>query len=173
MVKSIHPALFPIGDRNLQTNRALLCQLPAYSHGYFGQLRGRSWDRVARSDIPSLKRSLFFGANINGYSRWGWLRENKGDTHLTSAVQHGNLDTVDFLLSRGANPNHCDASGMPPTCWAAIFGRLHVSKALVDGGAKPELPDFDFHGKPEKTAFDYARTEGRNVHAAYLRGSEQ
>ena len=128
--------------------------------------------QAARSDIPGLKRSLFFGADINGYSRWGWHRDNRGDTPLTSAAQHGNLDTVNFLLSRHADPNQRDGSGMPPICWAAIHGRLDVSKALVEGGAKPGLPDVDSYGKPEKSAFDYARTEGRNDLADYLR-SEQ
>ncbi|MCU0751196.1 MAG: ankyrin repeat domain-containing protein [Akkermansiaceae bacterium] len=124
--------------------------------------------QAARSDIPGIKRSLLFGADINGYSRWGWHRENKGDTPLASAVQYGNLDTVGFLLTRGADPNQRDGSGMPPICWAAIQGRLDVSKALVEGGAKPGLPDVDHYGKPEKTALDYARTEGHNDLAAYL-----
>lgn len=128
---------------------------------------------AARSDINGVKRSLGLGADINGYSRWGWHRENKGDTPLTAAVQFGNLETVKFLISRGADPDQRDGSGMPPICWAAIHGRIDVSKELVDAGARVTLPDVDFDGRPEKSALDYAEAEGHIELVAYLKSKSE
>lgn len=124
--------------------------------------------QAARNDISGLKRSLFLGADINGYSMWGWRRENKGATPLSAAVQYGGLETVEFLLSRGADPNQRDGGGMPPICWAAIHDRLDVSTALVKAGAIANLPKLDHQGNPKKTAIDYARDEGYDQLASYL-----
>ena len=125
--------------------------------------------QASRSDIQGLKRSLFLGADINGYSMWGWHGDIKGETPLTSAIQHGSLDTVEFLLSRGADPNQRGGSGMPPICRAAIHDRLDVTKALIEGGAEPGLPNVDSPARPGKRAIDYARSEGHNDLADYLK----
>jgi hypothetical protein len=129
--------------------------------------------QAARGDIRGMRRSLNLGADIDGYSMWGWHRENKGETPLTSAVQHGSFESVEFLLNRGADPNQRSGSGMPPICWAAVHGRLDVAKALVENGAAPELPDVDHYGKPEKAALDYARSEGHIDVAEFLQAKSE
>jgi hypothetical protein len=115
---------------------------------------------ATHSDIPAIKRSLLLGADINGYSMWGWHRENKGNTPLDAAVTYGSLDTVKLLLDRGADPNQRDGVGTPPICTAAMLGRLDVSKALIEAGAKVGLPEIDYYGKPKKTAIEYAQDAG-------------
>jgi ankyrin repeat protein len=89
-------------------------------------------------------------------------------------VQYGSLGTVDFLLTRGADPNQRDGSGMPPICWAAIHNRLDAAKTLVEQGAEVELPDIDHYGNPKKKSIDYALSEGYDELADYLQSrSEQ
>lgn len=123
--------------------------------------------QAVRNDIPGLKRSLLLGADINRHSMWGWKRENPGDTPLTAAVSGSNVDTIRFLLSRGADPNQRDGFGLPPICTAAIRGELEICRMLIESGADPTLPDWD--GGPLKTALDYASDCGHAEVGDYLR----
>lgn len=134
---------------------------------------GRLVGAATHSDIPAIKRSLLLGADINGYSMWGWHRENKGNTPLDAAVAYGSLDTVKLLLDRGADPNQRDGGGTPPICTAAMLGRLDVSKALVEAGAEVGLSKVDDNGKVEKTALEYAQDAGHIDLAKFLRENSE
>jgi ankyrin repeat protein len=46
---------------------------------------------------------------------------------------------------------------------------LDVSKALVEAGAKVDLPNVDYHGKAGKTAVEYAQDGGYIDLAEFLR----
>lgn len=116
--------------------------------------------QVVRNDISGVERSLFFGADINGYSMWGWRGDIKGSTPLTAAVKHADDSTVVILLERGADPIQRDGVGIPPICWAAILGRLDVAKTLVNHGADVELPEVDGDCRAKKSAMDHARSQG-------------
>lgn len=120
--------------------------------------------QAARSDIAGIERSIFLGADIGGYSYYGWRKDIKDQTPLISAVAHGSLETVELLLSKGADPNQRSGSGMPPICVAAIHGRLNVCKALIDAGANPD----DQYLVSKKTAIEYARDSEHNDVVAYL-----
>ena len=125
-------------------------------------------EQASRSEIEGIKKSLFWGADVNGYSFYGWHGNIKHKTPLSAAVCHGSLETVKFLLSQGADPNQRDGSGMPPICGAAIHGRLGVAKALIEAGADVALPQIDFYGEPQKTAIEYAQSQRHSELLEYL-----
>lgn len=60
---------------------------------------------AARGDLDGVRWCLRLGVDVNEPSRWGWHRENDGQTPLTAAAQHGQVEVVKFLLRNGADPN--------------------------------------------------------------------
>jgi len=66
---------------------------------------------------------------------------------LDVAVTSGQLDTVGFLLNKGANPNQPDSTGETPLMWAigrirnevAAETRIEILKMLLKAGADPNL----------------------------------
>jgi ankyrin repeat protein/L-ascorbate metabolism protein UlaG (beta-lactamase superfamily) len=63
--------------------------------------------------------------------------DHYGRTPLCDAVQEdATLDTVTWLLARGANPNPRDWWGVMPVYYAAQAGRLDVLEALHKAGAR-------------------------------------
>lgn len=121
--------------------------------------------QASKDDIQGLKRSLFLGADINGFQKWGWNREIDGKTPLSSAAWYSKPETVIFLLERGADPNQRDGFGTPPIVRAAIKGRKTICEILIKHGTDPQLPDV---GIPERTASDWARLAKHFELADYL-----
>src|SRR3990167_8394097 len=58
------------------------------------------------------------------------------DQNLIEACKVGNLELIEDLLSKGANPNIIDIYNQSPLFWAAQFGHLEVVKLLL---AIPEV----------------------------------
>src|SRR5262249_56613854 len=54
---------------------------------------------------------------------------------LAAAAFRGNDRIVELLLSRGAEPDHVDATGKTPLIYAAARGFALVVRRLLDGGA--------------------------------------
>ena len=54
---------------------------------------------------------------------------------LSWAAQRGDLDVIQQLLSRGADPNKPDGCGMTPLHWAGKNGGLAAMTALLKAGA--------------------------------------
>lgn len=60
---------------------------------------------------------------------------------LSWAAQRGDLETIQQLLSRGADPNKADRRGTTPLHWAAENGGYYSLKALLSAGADVNRKD--------------------------------
>jgi ankyrin repeat protein len=72
------------------------------------------------------------GADVNASATNG-----SGYNALTGAVTTGHIDTVQWLLEHGANPNYRYGPGYTPLLAAAANGHLEIVKLLLARGADP------------------------------------
>lgn len=63
-----------------------------------------------------------------------WI--NKTDLILLGAAKNGDLEAVNDLLTRGANPNKADHNGFTALNQAARYGHTEIVKALLARGAE-------------------------------------
>jgi ankyrin repeat protein len=63
------------------------------------------------------------------------------DTPLTSAASQNQIEEVQALLARGDDPDGKDSHGWSALMWAARKGNTPVVRALLKGGANPDLRD--------------------------------
>lgn len=94
------------------------------------------------------------------------VADDHGRTALTLAAHAGHSSVVSVLISSGAWPDpHEDYDTYDtPLTEAASHGRLEIVKALIAAGA-----DHTFHsGIGQRTAEDYARTEGHKAVVEFL-----
>jgi len=70
------------------------------------------------------------------------MRLKGGGTLLHNAVQKGDPNLVEFLLSAGADPNARDDAGITPLDAAKTFGQDNIASILLEKGANepPPLP---------------------------------
>ncbi|KAG2651020.1 hypothetical protein PVAP13_1NG388919 [Panicum virgatum] len=61
--------------------------------------------------------------------------DESGETPLVYAVRGDTVDTVQYLLDHGANPDKPDANGSTPLHLAAAGGNCEIVKALLSKGA--------------------------------------
>jgi ankyrin repeat protein len=109
---------------------------------------------VENGDTNAIAQYLRLGSNVNtpilSY-RYGGKRDAP---LLDIAVLNGQLETVEFLLKNGANPNQPDYSGKAPLEW--VIGsrgndetaeqQAKILKALIESGADPNRKDSDHYG---------------------------
>ncbi|CAJ0589459.1 unnamed protein product [Cylicocyclus nassatus] len=100
--------------------------------------------------------------------------DKNGHTPLLMAVMGGRIDLIEFLISKGADINHCDRDGHSAVHWAVVCGEkatpLHYATAseeiapetalsilhvLLKHGAKPNSRDVD-----ERTPILWAASNG-------------
>jgi ankyrin repeat protein len=130
---------------------------------------------AARGDLAGVRLCLRLGVDPNTPSRWGWNRENEGQTPLTAAAQFGRVQVVRLLLEAGADPNRRDfGTEFPhqtPLSTAALHGQLEVCRVLLEAGADPNLPTNPMQpGDPGSwTALDWAIEAGQAAIADLLR----
>jgi ankyrin repeat protein len=70
----------------------------------------------------------------------------------TSALEisggQGYVEMTKMLLSRGADPNIRNSSGMTPLRLAAYEGHTQIVQMLLQAGAKPDLSDYEYGYTP-------------------------
>ena len=83
---------------------------------------------------------------------------SKNGTALMACVVKVELQLVDELLKKGANPDLTDDNGMTALMYTVQFKNVEMVKKLVSAGANKALKC-----KQEKTAFEYAIFSGDNT----------
>ncbi|PYI20075.1 ankyrin [Aspergillus violaceofuscus CBS 115571] len=88
--------------------------------------------------LPVVRCLVEAGANLE-------TRDNDGQTPLAHAARTGQHEVVEFLLSRGADPNAGSYSGTaPPISEATHHGNLECVRCLVNAdGVMDSLPRLD------------------------------
>jgi hypothetical protein len=104
-----------------------------------------------KPDKPEAIRYLIDnGADVNARDQL------QGTALVRAAGSFGDLDSVQVLLSAGAEVNVQDKNGMTPLMWAARWADAQRVAALVAAGAKVTVRD-----NSGKTAADWARSRVR------------
>jgi ankyrin repeat protein len=88
---------------------------------------------AGRGDIGSMQAAMAAGAPVDG-------RTAGGDTALSAAAFHKQLEAVRLLLAARANPNIPTGSGQTfilPLCFAGMAGQQGITEALLAAGAAP------------------------------------
>jgi hypothetical protein len=123
---------------------------------------GQAWDLVAATDyeaIPVVEKLLDDGADIDMTVR---------RTALHAAAEHGNLEIVELLISRGADVNAARPAKNHATAlmMAAGSGNLDIVGLLLDRGADPSATNHK-----GETALDLAK--GKDVREALRAAAER
>lgn len=91
---------------------------------------------AAKGNIERLRELLDDGAGINSGYDGGPHAFWRGDTPLHAAVRMGRVETVRFLLRRGADPNSRDLNGWTPLFnTIAAQGGAETAAILIKAGA--------------------------------------
>jgi len=100
---------------------------------------------VKRGDLIRINTRLDEGVNVN---------EQAGPRGFTALIlaSSGNLETVQLLLRRKANPNVADFSGFTALMHAALCGLIGTCRVLLEAGADPSAAN-----NAGKTAAKYAK----------------
>lgn len=92
------------------------------------------------------------------------LTNEAGDSLVMLAAYYGHAETVDLLLSCGADPNMANDKGQTPLAGAVFKGNPDIVHALLAAGADPTA------GFP--SAIDAARMFGKDDLLAFLEGRD-
>ena len=107
---------------------------------------------VNAQNIGAIKGLLLKGANINA--------QNKANeyTPLMYAVENSKLDSLRYLILRGANPNIVTSNKMSALHLAAITSNLKALRILLSADS-----DIFIQDKYHKTFFDYVEPNYKNM----------
>jgi len=81
------------------------------------------------------------------------------DSALILAVRKGELETVVFLLGRGANVNHINQYGESPLIEACRINKKVIALKLLEYGADVNVAEYEFDLTPLMLAADYGDKE--------------
>ena len=107
---------------------------------------------VNEENIGAIKSLLQKGADINAQDK------NNKYTPLMYAVKNNKIDSLRYLLIKGASPNVKAANQMSPLHLAAILNRLKILKILLESGT-----DIFAKDKYYKTFYDYVSEDYLNI----------
>jgi ankyrin repeat protein len=83
------------------------------------------------------------GVNINSHTDFDSAGYSQvGTTALHSAANHNRIDTVNYLINKGAAVDAFDNNGRTPLMLAASHGYYDLCKALTTSGASLDLQTF-------------------------------
>ena len=82
---------------------------------------------AANGDTSKVESLLAEGANIEAHANDDW-------TALTIAAERGRVDTVRFLLEKGARVNAKEGGGHTPLFWAERNNHKEVAELLKSAG---------------------------------------
>jgi ankyrin repeat protein len=112
--------------------------------------RPRIYFAAEAGDTNAIAHYLASGSNVNANINCYPLAENYRLAPLLDiALERGQIDTVAFLLNRGADPNHPDSRGKTPLAWVIGYSeaddgtRIRMLKMLLDAGADPKAVEPD------------------------------
>jgi ankyrin repeat protein len=107
--------------------------------------RPRIYFAAEAGDTNAIALYLASGSNVNAHVNCYPLAENYRLAPLLDiALEHGQVNTVAFLLKRGADPNRPDSHGKTPLAWVIGYSeaddatRIRMLKLLLDSGADPK-----------------------------------
>jgi ankyrin repeat protein len=92
---------------------------------------------VRADSVPGLKNALAGGADINAIGPSG------GQTALMAASLGGAVQSVRYLLGRGADPTIGEKDGYTPLHGAAFQGRAEVARLLLQDARVPNVQHAD------------------------------
>lgn len=116
-------------------------------------------NKAARSgDTKTLQKLIAAGHNVDEEQVGGYEGGVIPSSPLSIACSHQSLDSVKFLLSKGANPNYADRDGVTPLMALAWNGRVDIAKLLIAAGANPDQTD-----NQGRTALDRARIAAQSA----------
>jgi hypothetical protein len=104
-----------------------------------GQMAGAFLSAAAKKgDTAAMDSLLARGVSVEAldYSFYGFKSQGS-ETALMTAADAGQLESVQFLLAHGANPNHGNDYGETPLMRAVASGDTTVIRLLLDVGADP------------------------------------
>jgi ankyrin repeat protein len=111
--------------------------------------RPRIYFAAESGDTNAIAQYLALGSNVDAnINCYPFSERVQRAPLLDVALQNGQIETINLLLSKGANPNQADFRGDTPLMWA--IGRvsnrvppekhLQVFKILLAAGAAPDAP---------------------------------
>jgi ankyrin repeat protein len=113
---------------------------------------------------PVMKALLEAGANPNLRALAGPKPDDIGLPPLVAAVSSSLGGAAQDLISRGADVNAADGTGMTSLHWAAVEGNLELVRLLVEKGAKVDVRD-----REKKTPLEKAIARDKQEVVEYLR----
>ena len=119
---------------------------------------------AALGDVEALSRA------VDGDALVARAAGRNGRPPLHTAVAHGRLEAVNWLLQRGVPPNQPDADGIQPLHWVAGAPRngLEIARRLLAAGADPRARD----GRHDATPAGWAEFQRRPELETLLRQAE-
>ena len=108
--------------------------------------------------VPTLKALIEKGAPLN-------TADAKRRSPLFFAALYKHNDAFDFLLAQGSKINQQAMGGMTIAMIGAFSGNLHILKAAMERGVRPEAKDHN-----GKTALDLAKQAKQTETISYLEG---